>query len=103
MLRGLNYTVRHANGGPEALKLMQEQPGIKLLFTYVVMPGMSGKQLADEARRMAPGVKILFTTGYTANAIVHNGVIDADVDLLQKPFAFDMLARKVRTVLDRTA
>jgi DNA-binding response OmpR family regulator len=67
------------------------------------MPGMSGKQLADEARRMAPGVKILFTTGYTANAIVHNGVIDADVDLLQKPFAFDMLARKVRTVLDRTA
>jgi len=103
MLRGLNYTVRHANGGPEALKMMQDQPGIKLLFTDVVMPGMSGKQLADEARRMAPGVKILFTTGYTANAIVHNGVIDADVDLLQKPFAFDMLARKVRTVLDRTA
>jgi len=101
MLRGLNYTVRHANGGPEALKMMQEQPGIKLLFTDVVMPGMSGKQLADEARRMAPGVKILFTTGYTANAIVHNGVIDADVDLLQKPFAFDLLARKVRTVLDR--
>jgi len=101
MLRGLNYTVRHANGGPEALKMIQEQPGIKLLFTDVVMPGMSGRQLADEAKRMAPDVKILFTTGYTANAIVHNGVIDADVDLLQKPFAFDMLARKVRTVLDR--
>jgi signal transduction histidine kinase/CheY-like chemotaxis protein len=101
MLRGLNYTVRHANGGPEALKMMQEQPGIRLLFTDVVMPGMSGKQLADAARRMAPDLKILFTTGYTANAIVHNGVIDADVDLLQKPFAFDMLARKVRTVLDR--
>jgi len=101
MLRGLNYTVRHANGGPEALKMIREQPGIKLLFTDVVMPGMSGRQLADEAKRMAPDVKILFTTGYTANAIVHNGVIDADVDLLQKPFAFDMLARKVRTVLDR--
>jgi signal transduction histidine kinase/CheY-like chemotaxis protein len=101
MLRGLNYTVRHANGGMEALKLMEEQPGIKLLFTDVVMPGMSGRQLADEAKRMAPEMKILFTTGYTANAIVHNGVIDADVDLLQKPFAFDTLARKVRTVLDR--
>jgi signal transduction histidine kinase len=101
MLRGLNYTVRHANGGAEALKLMQQQEGIKLLFTDVVMPGMSGRQLADEAKRMAPGVKVLFTTGYTANAIVHNGIIDADVDLLQKPFAFDLLARKVRTVLDR--
>jgi signal transduction histidine kinase len=101
MLRGLNYTVHHANGGGQALQIMQEQPGIKLLFTDVVMPGMGGRELADQAKRMAPDLKVLFTTGYTANAIVHNGVIDSDVDLLQKPFAYELLARKIRAVLDR--
>jgi signal transduction histidine kinase/CheY-like chemotaxis protein len=101
MLRGLNYTVRHANGGAQALQILQEEPGIKLLFTDVVMPGMGGRELADQAKRMAPDLKVLFTTGYTANAIVHNGIIDADVDLLQKPFAYDLLAHKIRDVLDR--
>jgi signal transduction histidine kinase/CheY-like chemotaxis protein len=101
MLRGLNYTVRHANDGGQALEILREQPGIKLLFTDVVMPGMSGRELAGHARQIAPDLKVLLTTGYTANAIVHNGIIDAGVDLLQKPFSYDMLARKVRMALDR--
>ena len=64
------------------------------------MPGMSGRQLAEEAKHLIPGLKVLYTTGYTPNAIVHNGVVDHGVDLLTKPVAYDQLARKIRSVLD---
>ena len=67
------------------------------------MPGMNGRQLADEALRRRPELKVLYTTGYTRNAVVHNGVLDADVEFLSKPFTLDQLARKVRTVLTRAA
>ena len=70
-----------------------------LLFTDAVMPGMTGRQLADMARINQPDLKVLYTTGYTPNAIVHNGVLDKDAELISKPFTVDQLARKIRKVL----
>jgi CheY-like chemotaxis protein len=98
-LRELGYTVRHAASGEEAIKLLSQMGQVTLLFTDVVMPGMSGRQLADMARAKQPELKVLFTTGYTQNAIVHNGVLDADADLISKPFTVDQLARKVKKVI----
>ena len=73
---------------------------VSLLFTDVVMPQMSGRELADLARQHLPTLKVLYTTGYTRNAIVHNGVLDAGKHLLSKPFAIEDLAAKVRSLLD---
>jgi CheY-like chemotaxis protein len=70
------------------------------LFTDIVMPEVNGAQLAAEARRRRPALKVLFTTGYTRNAVVHNGVLDAGVELISKPFTIDELAMKIRTTLD---
>ena len=78
----------------------RKQPRLDLLFTDIVMPGMNGRQLALKALEVRQGLKVLYTTGYTRNAIVHNGVLDADVSLLAKPFTVAQLARKVREVLD---
>jgi len=70
-----------------------------LLFTDVVMTGLSGPQLAEQARGLQPGLKVLFTTGYTRNAIVHNGVLDPGVILLPKPFTLDQLAARLHEAL----
>ena len=102
ILRELNYTVLHAGSGAEALSMLQSHPATSLLFTDVMMPEMNGRVLADATRAAMPNLKVLYTTGYTPNAVVHNGIIDPDVDLLPKPFSYDQLARKVRAVLDRT-
>jgi CheY-like chemotaxis protein len=99
-LRELGYTVLHANGGAAALKMLEEKPGTALMFTDVVMPGMTGRVLADEALKRYPSLKVLYTTGYTKNAIVHNGVLDPGAQLLLKPYTLVDLARKVRAVLD---
>ncbi len=71
----------------------------KLLFTDVVMPGMNGRKLAEEGKRRKPDLPVLFTTGYTPNAIVHNGTLDDGVNLLMKPFTLDDLAHKIDRVL----
>ncbi len=99
-LRELGYTAISAGDGREALALLAEQPTISLLFTDVVMPEMNGRRLADEARAKRPDLKILYTTGYTRNAVVHNGMLDAGVAFLPKPFTIQQLAIKVREVLD---
>jgi CheY-like chemotaxis protein len=96
----LGYSVRQAKDGAEALRVLAEHSDVALLFTDVVLPGMTGRELADEAERRHPGLKILYTTGYTRNAIVHGGRLDPGVELLSKPFTTDQLARKVRSVLD---
>ncbi|WP_328702607.1 ATP-binding protein [Belnapia mucosa] len=101
MLRELGYTVEEAPDGVSALSMLPRLGPVQLLFTDVVMPGMSGRMLAEQARQQRPGLRVLYTTGYTPNAIVHNGVVDAGVELLTKPFSFDQLARKVRQVLDK--
>jgi CheY-like chemotaxis protein len=101
LLRELGYTVRHAAGAEAALRLLAEQPDIRLLFTDVVMPAINGRELADRARALRPGLRVLFTTGYTRNAVVHNGLLDPGVQLLTKPFTLEQLARAVRDALDR--
>nr|WP_250890068.1 CHASE3 domain-containing protein [Sphingobium nicotianae] len=96
----LGYGVIEAANGQEALTILADNPGIRLLFTDIVMPGMSGRLLVDKAHETRPDLKVLYTTGYTRNAIVHNGVVDYGVAFIQKPFTIQALARKVREVLD---
>jgi signal transduction histidine kinase/ActR/RegA family two-component response regulator len=99
-LSELGYKTLEAANGKEALIVIESVPGVDLLFTDIVMPEMSGRQLADAALCIRPAIKVLYTTGYTRNAIVHNGVVDNNVSFLAKPFSIDSLARKVRDVLD---
>ncbi len=101
VLRDEGYEVISTHEGASGLRLLDANPHVRLLFTDVVLPGgMNGRQLADEALRRRPGLRVLFTTGYTRNAIIHHGRLDADVDLLTKPFTSDALAKKVRQILD---
>ncbi len=99
-LEDLGYTVLDAPSGSEALNILDQQPQIDLLFTDIVMPGMNGKELADKALRRLPHLKVLYTTGYSRNAIVHNGVLDPGVALINKPFTISQVGAKVRQVLD---
>jgi CheY-like chemotaxis protein len=101
-LSELGYRVFEADGGAAALKLLDSHPEIVLLFTDVVMPDTNGAKLAQEARRRRPDLRILFTTGYTRNAVVHNGVLDPGVEMIGKPFTLDALAAKIRLVLEAT-
>jgi two-component system cell cycle sensor histidine kinase/response regulator CckA len=105
LLKRLGYTVLAAANGIEALSLKHQRDNghIDLLFTDVVMPHMSGKELADRVRALYPHTRILFTSAYTENAIVHQGVLDKGVALLQKPFTPSALARKLREMLDAPA
>ncbi|MBY6239949.1 response regulator [Methylosinus sp. Sm6] len=100
-LTELGYSVLEAEGAAAALRQLEMNANVDLLFTDVVMPGANGRHLADEARRRRPQLQILFTTGYTRNAVVHNGVLDPGVELIVKPYSIDRLARKVRDLLDR--
>jgi signal transduction histidine kinase/CheY-like chemotaxis protein len=98
-LEDLGYRVRACASGDEALRILAQHPETELLFTDVVMPGMNGRQLFEAAVKQRPGLKVLYTTGYTQNAIVHDGRLDTDVSLIAKPFTVDQVARKVRAVL----
>jgi DNA-binding NtrC family response regulator len=98
--RYCGYTVFDSENAGDARAILDREPEIKLLFTDVVMPGVNGRKLADEAAQLRPNLKVLYTTGYTPNAVVHGGVLDAGVHLLSKPFTLDQLAAKVRAVLD---
>ncbi len=104
MLEDFGFTVLQAPGGAEALAILEQGTRIDLLLTDVVMPGeISGRVLAERAAHVKPGLKVLFTSGYTENAIVHNGRLDPGVELLSKPYGRDQLAAKVRRILDRPA
>jgi two-component system, NtrC family, sensor kinase len=104
ILDELGYRVLVAPDAKDALRFI-EQPErhIDLLLTDMVMPGLNGRQLADAARAVRPGLPVLFMTGYSRNAIVHQGRLDAGLSLIQKPFGRDALAAKVREVLDASA
>jgi CheY-like chemotaxis protein len=100
-LTSLGYRILQAGDGPAALEILAREPKIDLLFTDVVMPkGMGGQELAESAQQQRPHLKVLFTTGYTEDAIVHAGRLDRGVVLLPKPYTRPTLARKVREVLD---
>jgi CheY-like chemotaxis protein len=100
-LKDLGYKVLPAKDPHEALELAKNHPdGINLLVTDVVMPGMSGKDLADKLRQTQPELKCLYISGYTADIVGSKGVLDQDVNFLEKPFSRDKLAVQVRKVLD---
>ena len=102
MLEGQGYTVRVAATPVEALRLAREHKGaIDLLITDVVMPGMNGRDLAKTLMSLYPGIKLLFMSGYTANVIAHQGVLDEGVYFIQKPFSIDDLSAKIREALGR--
>lgn len=101
MLREIGYVVMHASRPSEALEKISSLPRIDLLFTDVVMPEMNGRHLADKAIAMRPDLKVVFATGYTQNAIVHNGILDPGTDLLVKPFTLEQVASKVAQALAR--
>jgi signal transduction histidine kinase/ActR/RegA family two-component response regulator len=101
VLQDLGYHVLEAVEARDALALLATAPRIDLLFTDVVLPGqMTGRTLANAVREKYPGLPVLYTTGYTRNAIVHQGRLDRDVSLLSKPYTQQDLARKVREMLD---
>ena len=98
------YTVLEAASGDDALAISRENAGpIHLMLTDVVMPGMSGRETADNLKPQRPGMKVLFMSGHTENAIVHHGVLDPGTAFIQKPFKYNVLAQKIREVLDKPA
>jgi PAS domain S-box-containing protein len=99
-LRDLGFTVHEANDASSALRILEHHPEIMLLFTDVGLPGINGRELVERARRIRPGLRVLFTTGYARNAIVHQGRLDPGVELLPKPFTRAQLGERVRAVLD---
>jgi CheY-like chemotaxis protein len=101
LLGSLGYQIMEAGTGAAALAQLGSTTRIDLMLTDVVLPGgMNGRELATEAERRAPGIKVLYMSGYTEDAIMHHGRLDADAELLQKPFRRADLAREVRRVLD---
>lgn len=101
-LRMLGYRVTTVTNGPDALDALKNHSDIDLLLTDIIMPGgMNGRELADKAQQAYPDLKVLFTSGYTENAIVHQGRLDAGVDLLSKPYTRYALSTKIRKVLDK--
>jgi two-component system cell cycle sensor histidine kinase/response regulator CckA len=104
VLQIVGYTVVEAASGEEALQRAAQHPGtIQLLLTDVVTPGMSGRELAERLMLDDPTLGVLYLSGYTDEAIAHHGVLEAGIELLHKPFTPEMLARRVREVLDKHA
>jgi signal transduction histidine kinase len=98
-LRDFGYSVIHAESGKDAIALLPSQPRIDLLVTDIVMPEMNGRQLADEIQRRRPGVKVLYMTGFTRDAVVHNGIVDDGVNLMTKPFGLGDFGQRVARLL----
>jgi PAS domain S-box-containing protein len=103
-LHDLQYRVLRASEAQGALNLLEDEgTAIDLLLTDVILPKMNGRELARRAQSLRPGLKVLFMTGYSRNAIVHQGRLDPGVEMLQKPATRDQLAARIRALLDRPA
>lgn len=99
-LLGLGYYVVEAENGPQAIEILQKLSHVDLLFTDIVLPGgMNGRSLANAAQALRPNLKVLFTSGYTENAMIHHDRLDPEVELLSKPYRRSELAEKLRKVL----
>jgi CheY-like chemotaxis protein len=104
ILETAGYTVLGVATGEDALRLLdRHEAPVHLLLSDVVMPGMSGRDLAEQLAQIRPGMKVLYMSGYTSDTIVRHGVLDAQVAFLNKPFTAAALLRKVREVLDAQA
>ena len=102
MLERLGYTVHAFADGPSAIAAVVQMVATpSLLVTDVVMPGMNGHVLMERLLELRPAMKVLFTSGYTANVIVHHGVLREGIEFLAKPYSLDLLAQRVREVLDK--
>jgi DNA-binding response OmpR family regulator len=96
------YRVQAFANGAEALKAVKElDEPVDLLITDIVLPGMNGRVLAEEIRALRPKIKVLFASGYSENVVVHHGVLDQGLEFVAKPYSLDLLARRVREVLDQ--
>jgi CheY-like chemotaxis protein len=98
-IESLGYTTLEAANASDALQIVDNVATIDLLFTDVIMPGLNGRQLADEILKIMPGLKVLFTSGYTENAIIHHGRLDEGVLLLAKPYRKSDMAIMIRKAL----
>jgi signal transduction histidine kinase/ActR/RegA family two-component response regulator len=103
LLHELNYATIDAESARAALALLDAHADVKVLLTDVVMPEMNGRRLAEEALKRRPDLRVLYTTGHTRSAIVHDGILDPDVQLLVKPFTIEALAQKLDEVLSSDA
>ena len=99
----LNYQVIEAKDAAAALRLLDADKKFDLMLTDVVLPGKNGRELADEVKRRRPDANIVFMTGYSRNAIVHQGRLDPGTELISKPLIEGVVARKIRQVLDQPA
>ncbi len=99
-LQELGYEVVEADSGANALAQLEKHPDIRMVFTDIVMPNMNGRQMVDQAMKSRPDLKVVYTTGYTRNAVVHNGMLDPGVKMLGKPYTLVQLARMIRDTLD---
>jgi CheY-like chemotaxis protein len=100
-LEDLGYAAVEAEDGTSALKVIQSDARIDLLVTDVGLPGMNGRQLADAARSLRPGLRVLFITGYAHNAALGQGAaLDDGMEMVTKPFALDVLASKIRQMIE---
>ena len=101
VLREFGYHVLEAPNAGAALEILDRQPDLRLLLTDIGLPGaMNGRQLSDEARQRRPELKVVLTTGYTGDTVIHTGRLERGVSLMVKPFSFVDLTRKVREALD---
>jgi CheY-like chemotaxis protein len=101
VLQDLGYGALQATDGPSGLKVLQSKQRIDLLVTDVGLPGLNGRQLADQARERRPELKVLFITGYAENAALAAGFLAPGMEMITKPFAVEALAQKIRAVLNR--
>ncbi len=100
VLDELGYQVLEAGDGPSGLRILQSPQRIDLLITDIGLPGLNGRQVADAARVTRPDLKVLFMTGYAENAAITKGILDPRMQMITKPFVMDVLARRIRELMD---
>ena len=100
VLDELGYKALEAGDGPAGLRILQSPQQIDLLITDIGLPGLNGRQVADAARVTRPGLKVLFMTGYAENAVAAKGILAPGMQIITKPFAMDVLAKRIRELTD---